>query len=153
MVVEHSGFDLLLGRPWGTANAARMQEAIEGTYLNFMSKGKEYEVNVAPNPRYKQMFSGVGTALRIRVDSDEYAGESESDSDSASEIGWIGKQCSEWDNALAITRVASGDYCTNPTNLVGHCHGGVRPPGFSLGVIGHQGVCCIPQCHQFFAVI
>jgi hypothetical protein len=110
VVVEHSGFDLLLGRPWGTANAAGMREAIEGTYLNFMSKGKEYEVNVAPNPRYEQMFSGVGAALRIGNDSDEYAGESESDSGSVSEIGRIGERYSDRDDASAITRVGDDDY-------------------------------------------
>jgi hypothetical protein len=61
VVVRDAVFDLLLGRPWGTGNAAGIREEKEGTYLNFRSKGGRYEVNVAPNPHYLQRHQ-VGLA-------------------------------------------------------------------------------------------
>jgi hypothetical protein len=71
VVVEHAGFDLLLGRPWSTANKAGLREADEGTYLNFRSKGRLYEVNVAPNPQYpRYLHSGMAVDI---TDRDEMA--------------------------------------------------------------------------------
>ena len=52
IVVKDGGFDLLLGRPWGTTNSAGLREAPEGTYLSFNSEGARYEVNASPNPSY-----------------------------------------------------------------------------------------------------
>ena len=57
IVVEHSGFDLLLGRPWATMNGAGLREAKEGTYINFLSQGKPFEVNACPNPSYEEKES------------------------------------------------------------------------------------------------
>ena len=60
VVVKHSGFDLLLGRPWGTMNGAGMREAPEGTYLSFDGEGVRYEVMASPNPDYASDDDGVG---------------------------------------------------------------------------------------------
>jgi len=54
VIIEHAGFDLLLGRPWITVNRAGTEEKDDGTYLTFRSKGKRYSVNVLPNPDYDE---------------------------------------------------------------------------------------------------
>ena len=65
IVVEHSGFDLLLGRPWATMNGGGLREADEGTYLIFRSRGKWFEVLASPNPNYNEKESlDVATVVR-----------------------------------------------------------------------------------------
>ena len=49
-VMNTEKFDLLLGREWQTMNRTGIQEKEEGTFLNFRSRGKEYDVNVLPAP-------------------------------------------------------------------------------------------------------
>jgi hypothetical protein len=49
---DTGSYDLLLGRRWATVNWAGLVEEPEGTYLKFASKGDDYRVNAAPNPRY-----------------------------------------------------------------------------------------------------
>ena len=67
IVVEHSGFDLLLGRPWATMNGGGLREAREGTYLIFKSGGLNFEVNACPNPNYDEKQSlEVATLTRKR---------------------------------------------------------------------------------------
>ena len=44
-----------------------------------------------------------------------------------------------WKVGLDFLMIRECDYCTIPTNSDCHCHQGVRPPDFWLGVIGHQG--------------
>ena len=53
IVIEHAGFDLLLGRPWITMNRAGTFEKDEGTYLTFRSRGRRYSTLAAENPHYK----------------------------------------------------------------------------------------------------
>ena len=96
VVVKHSGFDLLLGRPWGTVNGAGIREANEGTYLSFDSEGGRYELMVSPNPHYRSEESEVEVSLcalrkrrrkgkfalaTARATSEAYAPDSEPDRD------------------------------------------------------------------------
>ena len=59
VIIEHAGFDLLLGRPWITVNRAGTSEEDDGTHLVFKSKGIEFSVNVSPNPDYESKVAGV----------------------------------------------------------------------------------------------
>ena len=59
VIIEHAGFDLLLGRPWITVNRAGTNEEDDGTYLTFRSKGRPYSVNVSPNPDNDSKNSSV----------------------------------------------------------------------------------------------
>ena len=52
LVVEHSSFDLLLGRPWATVNSGGLREEDDTTYLSFNSEGRPYETNASPNSTY-----------------------------------------------------------------------------------------------------
>ena len=64
VVVENAGFDLLLGRPWGTTNGAGLREAPEGTYLSFDSLGGRFEVNASPNLKHRKRDSDRETSAR-----------------------------------------------------------------------------------------
>jgi len=54
IVVEHSGFDLLLGQPWAMINGGGLREADEGTYLIFKSRGYTYKVIISINPNFDE---------------------------------------------------------------------------------------------------
>ena len=48
-IVSIPGFEVLLGRKWGTMNGAGVREEPEkGTYLSFQSGGEKYEFNACP---------------------------------------------------------------------------------------------------------
>ena len=48
-IIRNPGFEILLGRKWGTMNGAGVkEEPKEGTYLSFKSNGNEYATNVCP---------------------------------------------------------------------------------------------------------
>ena len=66
VVVKEAVFDLLLGRPWATGNAAGIREEEEGTFLSFVSLDNKYEVNVAPNPYYLRKDPGNEKSNLVR---------------------------------------------------------------------------------------
>ena len=67
VIVEDSGFDLLLGRPWITTNRVGTHEEDEGTYLTFRSNGEDYDVNISPDPSFERIIrTPRAAAVRIR---------------------------------------------------------------------------------------
>ena len=66
IVVRDTGFDLLLGRPWGTRNGAGIHEEVDGTYLNFNSTDGRYELNVSPSWSYRKKMRNSGHVVYAR---------------------------------------------------------------------------------------
>ena len=52
-VKPNPGFDLLLGRAWGTLNQANLRKAPDRSYLSIESDGARYELNACPNLDYE----------------------------------------------------------------------------------------------------
>jgi len=48
-IKENPGFQLLLGRTWGTKNRANLKERTDGSYLSFESEGTRYKLNACPS--------------------------------------------------------------------------------------------------------
>ena len=59
VVIEHAGFDLLLGRPWITMNCAGTHEEDDGTYLSFRSEGEQHNINTSPSSSFSKKDEGI----------------------------------------------------------------------------------------------